>query len=379
METETKPKNITIKLTEMKVDGGAIPVTWCLNPEWLKNNELKCWYVLLSTCPPQRGGEMAEWRGCCKLSEMMAYVTFYRPGVNRIFAYLTASERAVANWMERKNGKWENDVISFPASWTDEEKLPTWDYRVLVANRYEDCDDIQIDLPSECFAKEPSETEKTWVNWLFRHKAVDQCEFRKRRIFAYTIQPLLFVLTMVFRVLLAVACASVGCKGINWAPIFKPLYFDNWNIIGEINGSHFLFKKFPEPLNMVFVPMIPLGVISSIFVYFGSHHNWLYAIMGLFVGAFAIPAGTALVLGIIFGLMYFKVGRRFLDFIDKIGESREEAKRRAWEEWNRQQQELMSCSSTKIIRGIGDLPKSKRTIKLRFYGVKAAVCRPFAK
>lgn len=378
MEAESKPKNITIKLTEMKVDGGAIPITWCLNPEWLKDNELKNWYVLLSTCPPQRGGEMAEWRGCCKLSEMMAYVTFYRPGVNRIFAYLTASESAVANWMERKNGKWENDVISFPHSWTDEERISTWNYKVSVANKDENCDDIQIDLPSECFAKEPSEIEKTWVNWLFRHKAVDQCEFRRRRIFAYTIQPLLFVLLMVFRIVVALGCLSCGCKGINWAAITKPLYFSNWDLVADIEGSRFHFKKLPEPLSFLFIPMIPLGIIGGLIGYFVGH-SIIKGLIGALFAAFAIPAVTSLSLFLMFAFLYFKIGRRFLDFLDKIGESREEAKRRAWEEWNRQQQELMSCSSTKIIRGIGDLPKSKRTIKLRFNGVKAMVCRPFAK
>lgn len=378
METETKPKNITIKLTEMKVDGGAIPITWCLNPEWLQNNEIKDWYVLLSTCQPQKGGNMAEWRGCCKLSEMMAYVTFYRPGVNRIFAYLTTSESAVANWMERKNGKWENEVILFPQSWTPEEKLPTWDYKVLVANKDENCDDIQIDLPSECFAKEPSEIEKTWVNWLFRHKAVDQCEFRRRRIFAYTIQPLLFVLLMVFRIVVALGCLSCGCKGINWAVITKPLYFDNWDLVGGIDGSIFHFNKLPEPLSFLFVPMIPLGTIGGLLGYFVGH-SIIKGLIGILFGAFILPAVTSLGLFLTFAFLYFKIGRRFLDFLDKIVESREEAKRRAWEEWNRQQQELMSCSSTKIIRGIGDLPRSKRTIKLRFNGVKAMVCRPFAK
>jgi hypothetical protein len=44
---------------------------------------------------------------------------------------------------------------------------------------------VDVDIPKECFAREPSDLEKRWVNWLYMSKTVDQCEFRKRRLFAY--------------------------------------------------------------------------------------------------------------------------------------------------------------------------------------------------
>jgi hypothetical protein len=376
---ENTDKIFTLKLTEIDVDGGSVPVTWCLSPEWLDNHDISQYWVLFSTCQPQPGGENAEWRGCCKLSEMMAYVTFFRPGINRIFATITPNHDRITHWMSRDNGQWVSSVISFPTRWTEPEKIDTWNYRLFSGGA--ECDDIQIDLPKDCFAKEPLEIEKVWVNWLWRNKAVDQCEFRRRRMFAYSIQPILFLVLFLSRIIAALACLSIGCKGIGWAPIFKPLYYSTTDIVTEISGSYFTIKKLPNIGRFMFVPMVPLALIGAAFGLIANFNPILTAL------CFAVFIPVLCVIGLAFSFVFFignfiKFEKIFDYLFDRIGdytESRSEAKEQALNEWNCQQRELMMCSNAKVIRKLSDLPKSKRTIKLRFYGLKSLVCRPFAK
>jgi len=84
-----------LRLTEFKSDVGSIPITWCVDRDWLFKNSDSEQYVLLSVAPPEKGGDKAEWRGWAKLSDMMAYVTFYRPGKNRILARVTPTKKQI--------------------------------------------------------------------------------------------------------------------------------------------------------------------------------------------------------------------------------------------------------------------------------------------
>lgn len=383
---ENTDKNFTLKLTEMDVDGGSVPVTWCLSPDWLEKHDINQYWVLFSTCQPQPGGENAEWRGCCKLSEMMAYVTFFRPGVNRIFATITDSKFKIENWMSRHNGQWVNSVVSFPTQWTDPDKIDNWEYKLwhFINPTYRiECDDIiQVDLPKDCFAKEPWEIEKVWVNWLWNNKAVDQCEFRKRRMFAYSIQPILFLLMVVFRIMVAFACLSVGCKGLRWAPVFKPLYYSTHDIVGDITGSYLTIKKLPNITRFMFVPMVPLVLFGIFICILNPHYNLTWTlVVSLFCAAFIpVLCGIGFLFYFIFSNVKFgEILDSLFNKLDRFTESRSKVKKQALNEWNHQQRELLMCSNAKAIRKFSDLPKSKRTIKLRFYGLKSLVCRPFAK
>ncbi len=370
--TKEISKDFTLNLTEITVASGSIPVTWCMSPEWLESHNVDEYWVLLSTCQPQRGGDKAEWRGYCKLSEMMAYVTFFRPGINRIYATITLDKSKIQSWMRREDGHWANQVISFPSPWTND--INHWMYNLYDSNS--GSDNIQIDLPKDCFAKEPWEIEKVWVNWLWKNKAIDQCEFRRRRMFAYSVQPLLFLVVVLFRITVAIACLSVGCKGIGWGPVFKPLYYSTSDIVGDIDGSYFVVKKLKEPYSFMFIPMVPFALLGALF----PRHNILLTLVSALFSALFIPmlCAVGFVLSFAFSSLIERIVNSF-DTFDRFHQSRNEAKVRALTEWNNQQRELMVCSNTKVIRKISDLPKSKRTIKLRFHGLKSMVCRPFAK
>ena len=58
-----------------------------------------------------------------------------------------------------------------------------------------------FEVPDELFAHKPKEGFKkfiwNWVNKYFKKEPIDQCQYRKRKMFAFTMQPLVFVFHMV--------------------------------------------------------------------------------------------------------------------------------------------------------------------------------------
>lgn len=376
-----------LKLTEMKVGDGALPVTWCINPEKFKDIDIDKCYILLATCPPTPDGGNAEWRGYAKLSEMMAYVTFFRPGINRIFAKIVFDKSHLSTWMCRNDGKFDVEVISFPHSWCTKEEIEKWDYKIRfdINNPH---DYLQIDLPNKCFAPEPSDLEKSWVNWLYSTKATDQCEFRRRRIFAYTLQWFIFLPIMLLRLMLVLFFTSLFLKNVCWAAIFKPLCYSTADIIENVGGSYLYFDKLPLPLNFIFVPMIPLGTITGICLGTIFKQSLLQCLIGSFIGGLWLPFGSCIIL-ILSGFFCFCIKKcklsNKIDFVFNYLNSKNEGVitnlqiKNKNKNNNIKELELLTCANEKIIHNINDLPKSKRTIKLQFNGIKSFVCRPFAR
>ncbi len=191
-------------------------------------------------------------------------------------------------------------------------------------------------------------------------------------MFAYSIQPILFLVAMVYRITAALVCLMVGCKGIGWKPIFNPLNFSSSNVTDDIKGSYFEIPWLIKPFRYVFLPTIPMGLLGWLVL---SSHNVSLWFIPIF--AFGLPFVLFFALGIVFCAE--RLSNLFVSTDSSKIEAKKEAKRLALLEWERQQRELMVCSNTMVIRKLSDLPKSKRTFKLRFLGVKSMVCRPFAK
>jgi hypothetical protein len=297
---------------------------------------------------------------------MMAYITFYRPGKNRILARVTPSKiSGIYNWMKRDCGAWVFDAMDFGNAWDVEE--PSF----LLSKEWKEPDRlwnyIDVDIPGDCFAKEPSDFEKGWVNFFYKEKAVDQCEFRKRRMIAYTFQPISFLL-----------CLLVFCIGRFSATIINSL-IGQWVLWEKGFFLHpFTVKSRYDFLKIdafgdwywVFYPAPLLSVIVS-FVLTEIFHNSWYLL---------VAPGVLLAVLVFFGVLVFFVSRKPIRI--SLREKRQQEKEAA--ELVRIQAEFESldmlfCSSPKRITRIKDLPKPKRTIKLRFNGLKGLVCKPFAK
>lgn len=367
-----------LRLTETKADVGSIPITWCVDREWLFKNSNSEQYVLLSSAPPEKGGEKAEWRGWAKLSDMMAYVTFYRPGKNRILARVTPTRKGVEDWMERSRdgGSWQGRAMEFPEGWYDEKQKQ--DCKYLLTKNWMEKDRlwnyIDIDMPTGCFAKEPSDREKNWVNFWFKNKAVDQCEFRRRRMLAYTVQPIVISLVFLFYALV-ISCVQLFNLMIGY-----------WTVWEEVSAfkidrrvSFLTIEKFGN-LRWILLPVPWLLTASCILCKITHLKRWM-----LIPPAFllAIPIFYLLILLVMLGCE--ALGKWITKRSPRIRAAREWKKERerlrqlALYKAELEALDLLLCSSGKRIYRLKDLPKNKRTIKLRFQGVKSLVCKPFAR
>jgi hypothetical protein len=367
-----------LRLTEFKADVGSIPITWCVDRDWLKNHTDSEQYVLLSVAPPEKSGAKAEWRGWAKLSDMMAYVTFYRPGKNRILARVTPTKKGVADWMERNRdgGGWQGRAMEFPESYYDEEAIKNCKYLLTKHWMYEDrlWNYIDIDMPNGCFAKEPSDREKNWVNFFFKNKAVDQCEFRRRRMLAYTVQPLVFSVIFLFFAL------AISVFQIFNLMIGKWIIWEDMSAFNIDRKVDFLTIKKLGDLKWLLIPMPWLTTAACILWKFTHLSRWmLIPISFIILIPLAYFAITLLVLGI----------ESLVKWRERTS-PKAQAARKAKLEKERQRQlalykaelealDLLLCSSGKRVTKIKDLPRNKRTIKLRFQDLKSRVCRPFAR
>lgn len=371
-----EPKLFELKLTEMNVSSGSMPITWCLDKKWLQENKLKDYWVLFLVSPPTPNGANAEWRGYAKLSDMMAYITFHRPGKNRIYARLSNSKSTVKGWMTRDQGRWDRSYIDYPThDWEIElYNNGEWNGFKLDSPKDRPSDYMDIDMPEDCFASEPWEFETTWVNWLWREKAIDQCEFRKRRMFAYSIQPFLFFFNFLARLIVSFAFLMVAVKGANWSALWNPLTTSISDFWADVDGTYLYVRKWRDsPASVMFVPMPSIALIAGIVGFFavGTGGFWYALVVPAFI--LAVVAAMAFTAWLITYTGW--LGDRLTDYLT-IVERRREAR---WAEWEARQRELMSCSNDTRITKIKDLPKKKRTVRLRFQGLKSMVCKPFSR
>jgi hypothetical protein len=346
--TEPAPILFELRLTETKVTGGSIPVTWCIDRDWLLKHNNREHYVLLCSAPPNKSGDIAEWRGYAKLSNLMAYVTFYRPGENRIIGCVVDDKDYVERWMAREPNRtgWMIEAMNF-GYWDSSNKF-------LIDSRWPSINNhIDLELPQECFAKEPSILEKKWVNFFFRTKAVDQCEFRRRRILAYTVQPIAFLIWAILYSLF------ILCTQLLY------LVCGTWVTFGQLGTTDVYIAKKTDFLKIkswgmfdwILVP-VPILLIVSLIL---SHINLLFLLL---------PIG-----GLI-GIVSF-----FLLFLYLSGMWVKRTKSTLQKPYCPEELELLQCYSDKKIASIKDLPKGKRTIKLRFQDINSryGICKPFAR
>lgn len=332
--------SLKIKLLETEVASASIPIIWCVNKKWLNKNGTN-WYILFATTP-LKNGEKAEWRGKYKLTDLVGYVRFLRPGKNRIFAIIAyrKSKSFSENWEIKNNGRWDYNVIR--ESPEGPIVLDDWLEHVY----------LDVDLPEEVFANEPTKWEKKWVNFFFSTKAVDQCDFRKRRLLAYTIQPLLVMLMFVFRWIAFLGFLSVGARRLNARPLIRlnECTEDIWTesskpwIIEKTKGSQYA----PMGICIAFAPgVIILSVILCLLMGIPTITSVLVPLIGML--------GFIIMMGI--------VGCACTKYNSKNYEP------------STKDMDYLSCPQK--INSIQNLPKEKQTIRLKFNGIKSRVCAPY--
>lgn len=364
---------LRVTVTTNDIQSGSVPVSWCVTKETLDDiKEVGATDPHILFCIVNPRGR--ETRKLVPLTDLMTFLEFSAPGESTVLATivwnLSSRHSARDMYLARECGEWSTTVCSrdnpheFQTDWRKLCDIPVEEITCKVA----------VDLPQGCFAKEPPAWEKKWVNLMWRDKAVDQCDFRKRRMWAYTGQIMIGIPVYVFRVLAAVFLTSILCKGIDYKPLYAP--FDNkteW-IWDDINGTWIPKPEFLWPLH-TFVPLVFLVVMGiGTFILIGDGEE--FTLLGATL--FALK-WCAILAGIGYAL-FTAVGSLVL-VLENWVEIKGVARRVGIKSRMSKEDEVLPyllCDRGKPFQSVDELPKKFRTFRLRFQDFKAKVCRPFA-
>src|ERR1700722_4777297 len=216
-----------LKLADTDVSSGSVALSWCLDNELIKNlakegtDDPQVVIVIYPEVKDKNGSHnnLKEVRKVVPLKDLMTYVELKVAGKNRIvgFVYHASRSATKSRFLYKTERAWETTIIDsngdpFPAS-----------YYSYTDNRLSQ---LSIDVPAGIFAPEPAQWEKNLVNHYFRDKVVDQCSFRRRRIFAYSLQPIMALLFIFLTIIILIAGLLTGARKWSIKYLFHPLIYN---------------------------------------------------------------------------------------------------------------------------------------------------------
>jgi len=357
-----------IKVLEDEVSSASVLVSWCLSPEWLAKNKeiIHNYYVHLCTFALDKdGNETLETFLKVPVTDQVAYVRFARAGNNRIYAQLL--NKFSLGMYDFYSGL-ASGFINFPGRSCFDPTKEVYSYVLIDSMTKLDDDYIDINLPEECFSSPVPGILWKWVNYDEIDLPRDQCEYRRRLIYALSVKPVLFSALTLIRLLSYLYLFLIGSKNKNFNfEDFKNSYF----------YSSWINKHSPTPtlsnLALIHTPLLllvgSLGVVIALLskaslsltlilfgslcvILFGATFWWL--LFGVLF--FVILSPIASIFSFMTGV--FRKGSKISDKDSKISD-------------------IDNLSCNKSPSKYSDLAKNKRVWRLKFARLKGKVCKPY--
>lgn len=341
-----------LHITDTDATSGTVPVSWCFDrptfEKLKKEHGLENLQVVIVVSPVSDPyNDRQETRYIVPISQMMTYISFRFPGPNKIWATIAkGSTRTIRKIVHQRawdfsRGKYDLKVIN-------EEGTDYADGAVRLGIPPEEAitaTPLSVEVPEECFAKEPPAWEKAWNTWMISDdRFEDQCAYRRRRIFSYTIQPIPFLLFYLGKVLGVLMAAYMGARGLSLRPLTQPLS-PFGQIVDQLEPGLIFVRKEPAPYR--FWPMLfwpPLVTFVTAVTLLG----W-WVKVGLIFG---IALGLILI-----GVLFFNasgIWSRFCDWLE----------------------DLLTPADVDLVCTDGP-QKPRKTLLLRYQALKSKVCKPF--
>lgn len=366
---------LELHVADSDVTSGSIAITWCVDKALLAELELrkvKNPQLCIVVAPEEANyNPWREKRYVVALNDLMAYVEFKVPGKNKIYGIVSYCEKAKERYLTRNSGEFITAILKQDGSdYADWLLTDNKDYSLTLS------EPLSVEVPRECFAPEPSAWEKSWVNHFFRSKPDDQCDFRRRRLFAYSLQPLLILGSCFIRFVFFLMALLIGAKNLTLKYVVHPLTYD-LNDSKTVMGGGSIFIRDPADereqmqrsvptLSFVFRKLwtVPFMPVLAIPLFLAGYNGFLH-LVGLSV---AIVIAMLVFAAFVASGMLRETFNTAVDWLIKTlgeGESFEN------------NEEFLVCSDKKAYK-LSDLPAHKRTLKLKFQNIKSKVCRPFS-
>jgi hypothetical protein len=382
------------------LDSATIPVEWHFSNELI---EKKPRYIVICD---QEGplsehlsgfGSNSGHRHVFAIEDLVGYIQLHCSGRHHFVIHVIcgdaggAKTRAKNLMKEEVHGRYELSINSsnLLKGWRDEDK----DEAITA---------LEFEVPKELFAEKPETPFGRfvwlWVNRWFRYAPVDQCEYRKRKWTAFTIQPPLFLLGHLLLGVFGTLYTLIGAfilLFIGYRPISVLMnVVDAWAYPGRftLNLSEHGRDRWRVWSYEYGVPpkCIPLWAIPTVVLSWGVIGTFGVYLLSSFLPLIsAVVALVAFVSAVALIARYLKLRAR--DEM-RMQQRREAAARAAeLEEERRKAREEAGIRLLKAYATLDNVPDKvdiQRVLKrvdrvtrfrLSFWGLKAKVCKPFAK
>ena len=387
-----------LQVSSNDVTNGNIAVSWCLDAQMLKklsDSKVEDPQVVIVVSPVEGYHSRKEYRKVVPLKDLMTYVEFKTSGPNKIWGFVSLRnpKDVRSTNLSKDDGDYRTDILTddgmnyyqlayYPSGDSTDDGM---NYYQLAYYPSGDSNDqysqpIDVNVPAGVFAKEPSKWEKAWVNHWFRNKPQDQCDFRRRRLLAYTVQPLVMLADiLVFRTLFLLISTLWLSRGMTLQNHLHPLRNGAGEVLGLFGGGSWAIAHLPEDkdkgnFNLTFsylfrkfwkAPLMPVVFLPLWFFHHFHLLGWVFAILA------AVVATLCLVLFCMSG------GASWLfESIHKWLTDKPEVA--PWYLEHDEIEAIVCTPDRKAFTSVKSLPAKHRTIYLRFQDLKSKVCRPFS-
>jgi hypothetical protein len=372
---------LQLQVASTDVTNGNLAVAWCVDAQVLKelsDRDIEDPQVVIVVSPTENYHISKEYRKVVPLKDLMTYVEFRASGPNKIWAYISrrAPAKSVRNAaLTRECGQFSTDILTMDGSGYNTDNHSLSERELFYATP------ISVVVPQAVFAREPAKWEKTWVNHWFRSKPQDQCDFRRRRLLAYTVQPLAILLDVLVVRTVALLLSSLWLsRGMSLKFHAHPLRYGIGDIVDVFRGGSWTIPTLPEDqksgdpdltASYLFrklwkTPLMPVVLFPL----------WLIIHFKVIIWA---AAATAVILSIV-GLALLFASGTVMAWIKSLKEW-QDSRQEVISPWylEKDEMDVITCNpNMKNRTSISALPAKHRTIHLRFQDLKAKVCRPFS-
>lgn len=383
-----------------KIDHPDVPVSWCIHPETLKEvmHYPEDWSLLISAAQHDRRGRIIfEHREIFNdIRTAINFFRFYRAGKYTIQAMLV--NQAYSNKNSRKQFRklLEKDgAHSYQYDIGFSKENPTerdFGNYIYLSHPYE----MDVEIPDEIFAKEPPQWLKNWVNLWSRWGPEDQCAFRKRFVFAFTVQLVLFPILEFFKRAVTFVLGILALLTGRWSGmrLLKLAFRLQWQYAYPEAEIDDVFAEYQVPvfwrgwlfLARPIMLLIYAIVAMILWKFFLPQIMWTIGLL-MALGPWAISIGIG------FGIIWFlriSTKKRREEFFARFSAERkkilEQRQATAEEKFALRVAERTAEAETYLGCGIApsittaklESPSARRSLILQFRSAKRKVCRPFA-
>ena len=397
-----------------------IPIQWCVSKETIKKLENEKVVEPLLLLSITSDGKEVD-RQVVPLDSVRTYVTFRKKGNHTLHGVIVWNnfDRNIRSYFLGKDSwgrEYLRQVINVRGEFNDE-----WVRGVVRTFSHTSLD---VNVSEEFFAKEPPKWLKKWVGCFYNNPIpVDQCGFRERVILSFSLLPIFLAIGSLLVAMdtlpIGLWFLLIGARGINWKLILSP-----WKMImnqiplrfiwDDFNGS--IFIRGPDRWNpdnrhhpsiVCFTPVIPFSIFGFLF---GINYlvGLVFPVTNLLLVSFAMVAGVSMIFFLatllrklivegargVFWIVRtllpnFKLPKlSLLERKEKLRKKIAEEKRTAEEQrrirrlerlYSEDGLEPIVCNGPPTDFSVRSLPPKKRTLYLRYQGVKSLVCKPYSR